>query len=173
MPTRNERLTDHYMRASGIAAVYIEASSPRHRVGYLDSVGIDHPTNRILYCCRGPDAAHVARMLNDSLVEGMAFDHAEILLRVTAERLGVALTAHGIVVQRASEAVAQINEIFDGMKGTPAFATMNNEFKILRRQKKASTYSDFLHDKKKKVIGAIVAVGEITRAKVSQIAANS
>jgi hypothetical protein len=55
MPTSNELLADHYLRAAGIAAVYADA---RGAIGAVDVVGMFSPRGRIVLCCmRGSAAA--------------------------------------------------------------------------------------------------------------------
>src|SRR2546430_17656715 len=48
MPTRNELLADHFLKAAGIAAVYVDDAGA---IGTVDVVGIDAPSGWVLLCC--------------------------------------------------------------------------------------------------------------------------
>jgi hypothetical protein len=59
MPTRNEILADHFMKVTGIAAVYADAAGA---IGAVDVIGIDAPPGSALLCCApGKQAAIAAR----------------------------------------------------------------------------------------------------------------
>jgi hypothetical protein len=47
MPTRNEILADHFMKVTGIAAVYADDAGA---IGTADHVGIFCPDDRIVLC---------------------------------------------------------------------------------------------------------------------------
>jgi hypothetical protein len=47
MPTRSELLADHFIKAAGIAAVYVDAAGA---IGTVDVVGIDAPARWVLLC---------------------------------------------------------------------------------------------------------------------------
>ncbi len=48
MPTRNELLADHFLKAAGIAAVYADGAGA---IDTVDVVGIDAAPERALLCC--------------------------------------------------------------------------------------------------------------------------
>jgi hypothetical protein len=48
MPTRNELLADHFLKAAGIASVYVDDAGA---IGAADVVGIDAPSGWVLLCC--------------------------------------------------------------------------------------------------------------------------
>src|SRR3979411_994481 len=51
-PTRNELLAEYYLRAAGVAAVWIDGAG---HVGAQDVASIENEPGRIVYCCKhGP-----------------------------------------------------------------------------------------------------------------------
>jgi hypothetical protein len=48
MPTRNKLLAENYLRAAGVAAVWIDADG---HVGAQDVASIENEPGRIVYCC--------------------------------------------------------------------------------------------------------------------------
>jgi hypothetical protein len=48
MPTRSELLADHFLKAAGTAAVYVDEAGA---IGAVDVVGIDTPSKWVLLCC--------------------------------------------------------------------------------------------------------------------------
>jgi hypothetical protein len=47
-PTRNELLAEYYLRAAGVAAVWIDANG---HVGAQDVASVENEPGRIVYCC--------------------------------------------------------------------------------------------------------------------------
>lgn len=109
---RNELLAKCYLRAAGVAAVWIDADG---HVGAQDVAKLETEAGHTVYCCaRGahfvlayrlqlwmaeqperPDQAAVAAKLEELAVAG-----------------GVGVTPHAVAVDRAHAAVATVNEAF-------------------------------------------------------------
>jgi hypothetical protein len=152
MPTRNELLADHFLKAAGIAAVYVDASGA---IGAVDVVGIDAPSGWLLLCCaRGRQtgiAAKAAARVADRTDQAAAL----AALRSVAADCGVGLAPHRTVIQRAFAAVAAVNQRMADLQKTGGMTELNAEFKAARKAGTIVRYQDFLHAKKMAMLEAI------------------
>jgi hypothetical protein len=91
MPARNELLADHFIKATGIAAVYADA---RGAIGAADTIGLDAPIGCVMLCCaRGKEAAIVGKA-SGRLGGVMDQAGALALIRTVAADAGIGLTPH-------------------------------------------------------------------------------
>jgi hypothetical protein len=86
MPTRNELLADHFIKAGGIGAV--------------DFVGID-ARGWVLLCCAAGKQIGIAAKAAARVAVGTDQTAALAVLRSVAADCGVGLTPHQTVIQRA------------------------------------------------------------------------
>jgi hypothetical protein len=112
-PTRNEFLAEYYLRAAGVAAVWIDADGP---VGAQDVASIDIDPDRIVYCCSRGDHFILAYRLYE-WKKAIVADPQAIAAKLEdlADRGGVGLTPHGVAVDLALAAVAVVNETIEKM----------------------------------------------------------
>ena len=156
--TRNERLTDHYLRVAGIAGVFVAPGAVGAVIGWIPVITIDCADGRSVFCCaHATAAAHLTRIVRGGL--SAAADPAAAIagLQEAAALEGVGLTPHAKVIERAAAAVAVVNEEFDRMKFNGGLRTLNSAFKTQRKHGGVAVYADYLHAKKAAMLEALVA----------------
>jgi hypothetical protein len=152
MPTRNELLADHFLKAAGIAAVYADGTGA---IGAVDVVGIDAPSGWTLLCCAAGRQIRIAAK-GAAQVAGETDQAAALaVLRSVAADCGVGLTPHQAVIQRAFAAVETVNQRMAALQKTGGMRDMNHEFKAARKAGMIVRYQDFLHAKKLAMLEAI------------------
>jgi hypothetical protein len=152
MPTRNELLADHFLKAAGIAAVYADDAGA---IGAVDIVGIDAPPGRIFLCCAPGKHIGIATKTAARVVVGMGQADALAAVREAAAELGIGLTPLETVIQRALAAVETVNQRIADLQKTGGMKEMNAEFKAARKAGTVVRYHDFLHAKKLAMLEAI------------------
>jgi hypothetical protein len=138
-PTRNELLAEYYLRAAGVAAVWIDAEG---HVGAQDEASIDNAPGRIVYCCeRGCHFILAYRLYEWK--KGVIADPPAIApkLEELADRGGVGLTPHAVAIDRALAAVAAVNDTIDKMGSTGELKAFNPAFKESRKVDPATEIS--------------------------------
>lgn len=159
LPTRNERLADHYLRVTGIAGVYIEMRGFEPKVGWLPVVTVARPPARTIFCVgRGNQALLVAMKLHEVLPQIADVPAAVVALRLAAAENGVGLTPHETVIDRANATVHEVNIRFEAMKTGWQLKSINRQFKAHRKAGGGGTYADFLHAKKVEALTALASV---------------
>jgi len=130
-PTRNELLAEYYLRAAGVAAVWIDATG---HVGAQDVASIENEPGRTVYCCERGVHFILAYRLFEWKKAGEV-DLAAVIAKLDdlADRGGVGLTPHAVAVDRALTAVAAVNETIDKMGSTGELKAFNRAFKEARR----------------------------------------
>lgn len=162
MPTRNERLADHYLRAAGIVGVYVEAGQGGARVDWLPVVTIEQPPGRVVVCCARPTyATHLVGMVAPAIEADMDVTDAATALLSIARVEGIGLTPHARVVARAMEAVATVNAELEKMRHNGGLRALNRQFKAGRGRGGIGLYADFLHAKKAEMLDVIATGGKI------------
>lgn len=157
MPTRNERLADHYLRAAGIVGVYVEAG----RVDWLPVVTIEQQPGRVVFCCaRQTYATHLIGMAAPAVEADMDAATASAAVLKIAAVEGIGLTPHAKVVARAMEAVAAVNAEMERMRHNGGLRALNREFKAERSRGGVGPYADFLHAKKAAMLEAMTISGK-------------
>jgi hypothetical protein len=119
--TRNEQLAEYYLRAAGVAAIWID---PDGHVGAHDVARLQLDPGRIAYCCvRGAHFVLAYRLQlwkqDQHTACPMPLAIAAMLEQL-AEEGGVGLTPHQLAIERALAAVATVNKAMDEMKGRRA-----------------------------------------------------
>jgi hypothetical protein len=94
MPSRNELLAEHYLKAAGIAAIHVDVDGA---ISIEELVGMEIPPGRISYFCNAGDEVHLAR-----LAQPCGGDQATIAARLgeLADEHCIGITPHQIVVRR-------------------------------------------------------------------------
>lgn len=152
MPTRNELLVEHFIKAAGIAAVYADAAGA---IGAVDIVGFDAPPAWVLLCCARGKHIGIATKAAARVPRGTGQVTALAALRAVAADCGVGLTPHQTVIQRALAVVKAVNERIADLQATGGMKDLNAEFKETRRAGPFVRYHDFLHAKKMAMVEAI------------------
>jgi hypothetical protein len=152
MPTRNELLADHFLKAAGIAAVYADAAGA---FGAVDVVGIDTPSGWALLCCAPGKQIGIATKAAARVGTGTGQAAALAALRSVAADCGVGLTPHQMVIQRALAAVETINKRIADLQKNGGMKELNAEFREARKVGTTVRYRDFLHAKKAVMLEAI------------------
>ena len=152
---RNELLARRYLRAAGVAAVWIEAEG---HVGAQDVAKIEAEAGHAVYCC--PRGAHFVlayrlQLWMQDLPERP--DQAAIATKLEqlADRGGVGLTPHAIAIDRALAAVAAVNDTIDKMGSTGELKAFNRAFKDARKVDPTIRYFDYIHARKAAMLEAL------------------
>jgi hypothetical protein len=152
MPTRNELLADHFLKAAGITAVYVGDAGA---IGTVDVVGIDAPSGWVLLCCAPGKQIGIATKAAARVATGTGQASALAMLRSIAADCGVGLTPHQTVIQRAFAAVETVNLRIAELQKNGGMKEINAEFKATRKAGPFVRYHDFLHTKKLAMLEAI------------------
>lgn len=153
-PTRNEILAEYYLRAAGVAAVWIDAAG---NVGAQDVASIENEPDSVAYCCERGVHFTLAYRLSEWKKAGGEADQAAIAARLEqlAQLGGVGLTPHHVAVQRALAAVAAVNDAIDKMGSTGELKAFNRAFKEARKVDPSIRYFDYLHARKAAMLEAM------------------
>jgi hypothetical protein len=154
-PTRNKFLAEYYLRAAGVAAVWIDATC---HVGAQDVASIEIEPRRAVFCCpRGAQYVLAYRLQLWMQEQAERPDQAAIAIRLEelAEAGGVGLTPHAIAVDRALAVVATVNETFEKAASNGELREMNAPFKAARAVDPSMRYQDFVHAKKTAMLEAL------------------
>ncbi len=155
MSTRNERLVDHYLRAIGIAGIYVEPAPAGVSVGLVPVVTITAGTGRRILCCaREADASSILVLVKPALA-GLDLPAAVAQITAVARDQGVGLTPLETVIGRARTAIHTVNDQIDAMRATGDLRQLNREFREARGRGEVMIYADFLHVRKEQMLFAI------------------
>lgn len=157
--SRNEQLAEYFLRAAGIAAVWIDEEG---HIGAQDVAPLTVDDGRAAFCC--PRGSHF--VLAYRLCEwkkGTDADRFKLALKLEelAEQGGVGLTPHEIAVGRALNAVATVNRAIETMKASGQLADFNRDFKAARKVDRTLRFHDYLHARKAAMLEAIAMGKEI------------
>src|SRR5260370_35121456 len=112
MPTRADRLADHFIRSAEIAAVYVDAAGA---IGAADTATMFGPADRVVLCCARGNHAKVAALAAAKAPAKAGRAVALTAVRAAAAAAGIGLTPLPTAVQRAFAAV----QIVDGRIAAP------------------------------------------------------
>ncbi len=160
MGTRNEQLAEYFMRAAGIASVWID---PDGHVGSADVVRIEREAGQVVYCCgRGAHYVLGYRLWIWRQEMNFAVDQAgtATALEQLAAQGGVGITPHALAVSRAMDAVATVNQAIETMTAGGQMREFNRAFKAARKVDAKLRYHDYLHARKAAMLEAI-AMGKV------------
>jgi hypothetical protein len=152
-PTRNEILAEYYLRAAGVAAVWIDAGG---HVGAQDVASIENEPGRVIYCCKRGVHFTLAYRLYE-WKKAAIVDQSAIAAKLEelADRGGVGLTPHAVAIDRALEAVAAVNDTIDKMGSTGELKAFNRAFKDARKVDPGIRYFDYIHARKAAMLEAL------------------
>jgi hypothetical protein len=148
-PTRNELLAEYYLRAAGVAAVWIDADG---HVGAQDVALIEKEPGRVVYCCeRGVHFTLAYRLYEWK--KAIVADPPSIAAKLEelADRGGVGLTSHAVAIDRALAAVTAVNDTIDKMGSTGELKA----FKEARKVDPSIRYFDYIHARKAAMLEAL------------------
>lgn len=152
--TRNHDLADYYLRAAGVAAIWIDDGG---HIGAADVATIDDQPGRIIYCCLRGDHFRLSYHLYEWKQSVQASPAAIARkLEEMAAGLSIGLTKHITAVERARAAVAAVNEATDRMEASGGLKEFNAAFKAARKVQPGIRYQDYLHARKAAMLEAIV-----------------
>jgi hypothetical protein len=152
-PTRNELLAEYYLRAAGVAAVWIDADG---HVGAQDVASIENEPGRIVYCCeRGVHFTLAYRLYEWKKAVIVERPAIAAKLEELADRGGVGLTPHAVAIDRALAAVAAVNDTIDKMGSTGGLRELNAAFKEARKVDPSVRYVDYLEARKAAMLEAL------------------
>jgi hypothetical protein len=152
-PTRNELLAEYYLRAAGVAAVWIDAEG---HVGAQDVASIETEPGRIVYCCeRGSHFVLAYRLYEWKKAVIVDPQAIAAKLEELADRGGVGLTPHQIAVDRALEAVAAVNGAIERMSASGDLRDLNQAFKEARKADPSVRYVEYLEARKAAMLEAM------------------
>lgn len=122
-----------------------------------DSVTIDLPTGRIVYCC--PRSAHFVvayRLFMWRQEQGQTSAIAMTAkLEALADASGVGITEHRVAISRARSAVQTVNKKLDQLKAKGDLRDLNQDFKVAREVDPAIRWQDYLQTRKACMIEAV------------------
>jgi hypothetical protein len=149
MPSRNELLADHYLKAADIGAICIDVDGS---VTMYETVGVKIPTGMVILCCRSGDISQLA-----ALARACRGDQAAVAVQLEqlAGDLGIGLSPHAVVVDRALAAVEAVNTTIDHMQRTGGMREFNAMFKTARSVAPSLRYHDYLHGRKAEMLEAM------------------
>lgn len=144
--TRNLDLTDYYLRAAGIAAIWIDAAG---HIGAQDVAKVEHDPRRIVYCCARGEHFRLSFHLYEWKLAVQASPEAIARkLEEMAADLGIGLVKHVTAIDRANAAVAAVNSAIDAMKASGDLLEFNAAFKAARAVEPTLRYATFMEAKK-------------------------
>lgn len=145
-------LADYYLRAAGVAAIWID---PDGFVGAHGAATIEGEPGCIVYCCERGKHFALAYHVNEWERSQGRIPPPDVTaqqLKYIADRLQIGLTEHAIAVERARAAVAAVEDAFEKMAGTGEMREWNALFKAAREVEPSLRYSDFIAAKKASMI---------------------
>ena len=143
MPSASDRLADHYIRAYRLCAVYVADAGDVAMVGATHSIAgrqrqIRHELGASIvkhWWCASDEDARAVTVACRSLV-GSAEQIAGLVPAI-ARSFGVGLTPHDVVVERAREAVAEVQKRIAAMKATGELRPVNAAYRKRREDRAA------------------------------------
>jgi hypothetical protein len=152
--TRNDILAEKYLRAAGVAAVWIDADGC---IGADETASLKLPEGRIAYCCaRGAQFVLAYRLQIWKQDEvWVAVGTIAAKLEEMAQMGGVGLTPHQVALDRATAAVATVNAAVEKMSSNGELKEINRAFKEARRADPSSRYGDYLEARKAAMLEAL------------------
>lgn len=148
--SRDDQLAEYYLRAAGIAAIWIDRDG---LIGAEDAARLSMDDRRSAYCC--PRGAHFVLAYRLQLWKQ---DHDNVgspsqatlgaQLEQLADEGGVGITPHAIAIERARAAVADVNARLAAMKSRGELRELNQAFRAARLVDPSLRYEAFMEAKK-------------------------
>lgn len=160
---RNQQLAEYFLKAAGIAAVWID---PDGLIGSQDAARYQLEDGRIAYCCqRGANFVLAYRLQlwkqdHDHVAPPSQAAMAERLVQL-ADEGGVGITPHAVAIGRAGAAVAEVNERLATMKSKGELRELNQSFRAARAADSSLRYETFIEAKKAAILEALARRGSI------------
>lgn len=153
---RDDLLTEYYLRAAGVAAVWID---PDGDMGAQDTATVTLDACRTAFCCiRGAHFVLAYRLFMWKQEQGQASAEAMAAqLQQIAAAGGVGITEHGIAIARARETVADVDRAFAQLQEQGGLREMNQAFRAARAIDPSIRYQAFMQAKKAGMLEAIVS----------------
>jgi hypothetical protein len=155
-PTRNDILAEYYLKAAGVAAIWID---PDGHVGAQDVARLHLDPGRVAYCCARGAHFVLAYRLHMWMQEQMLACPLPAAIGAKLEELaeegGVGLTPHAIAIERALAAVATVNRSLDAMKDSGELREINQAFKEARKVNPSIRYVDYFEARKAGMLEAL------------------
>jgi hypothetical protein len=147
---RNELLAKRYLRAAGVAAVWIDADG---HVGAQDVAKLEAEAGHTVCCPRG---AHFVLAYRLQLWMAERPDQAAVAAKLEelAAAGGVGLTPHAVAADRARAAVMTVSEAF-GKAANNGDQEMNAAFKAARAADPSLRYPDYMEARKAAMLEAL------------------
>lgn len=152
MPTRLDRLADHFIRAVGVAAVYVDGDAT---IGASDAADMFGPADRMVLCCTPGSQIKVAARAAASLPAGSPPSAALAAVHAVAADAGIGLTPLSKVIQRAFAAVQVVETQIAEMQRSGDLKDLNRDFKAARLADPTLRYHDYLHGRKAALLEAL------------------
>jgi hypothetical protein len=152
---RNGQLARRYLRATGVAAVWIDADG---HVGAQDIADVDIGQSRVAYCC--PRGAHFVLAYRLQLwMQDLPERPDQAAVAAELEELalagGVGLSPHAMAVQRAIDTVDRIEREFGTMQCKGELKEFNAAFEAARALDPSMRYLDYVLSTKAAMLDAI------------------
>lgn len=141
-------LADYYLKAAGVAAIWIDADG---FVGAHGAATIEGEPGCTVYCCeRGKHFVLAYQVHEWKQAQGCIPppDVTAQRLEHIADRLQIGLTKHATAVERARAAVAAVEAAFEKMASTGKIREWNAMFKEARGVDPTLKYATFIGAKK-------------------------
>lgn len=145
-------LADYYLKAAGVAAIWIDADG---FVGAHGAATIEGEPGCIAYCCERGKHFVLAYQLHEWKQAQGCIPPPDVTARKLehiADMMQVGLTEHAIAVQRARAAVAAVEAAFEKMASTGEIREWNAMFKEARAVDPSLRYAAFIAAKKAAMI---------------------
>jgi hypothetical protein len=153
--TRNEFLAKHYLRAAGVAAVWIDADG---HVGAQDIAKLEAEAGHTVYCCaRGAHFVLAYRLQLWMAEQPERPDQAVVAAKLEelAAAGGVGLTPHAVAADRARAAVMTVSEAFGKAANNGDLREMNAAFKAARAADPSLRYPDYIDARKASMLESL------------------
>lgn len=150
MPSRDDLLAAHFLRAAGIAAVAIGRDLT---VRVIEVAPIKRPAGAAMFCCKRGREGRLAAALRATGGTTQAVMRDQLRRIAAAQRATV--TDHDVLVSRARAYVDRINFEIDRMQRSGDLAGFNREFKEARKADPNLRYADALQARKAAMIEAV------------------
>ncbi|WP_027553554.1 hypothetical protein [Bradyrhizobium sp. Cp5.3] len=154
---RDEILTEHYLKAAAVAAVWIDRDG---LIGSQDAARFHLEEGRVAYCCpRGANfiLAYRLQLWKQDHTHVAPPDQAAIAARLEelADEGRVGITPHAVAIDRARAAIDTVNAMLATMKSKGELRELNQSFRAARAADRTIRYADFFEAKKAALLEAL------------------
>jgi len=144
----NEDLANRYLRAAGIATIWVDLDDGR--VAATDVATVYAPEGCAAYCCHRGDEFRLANSLSAWKLSYAGAIPLEIVLKLEdiAAAMSIGLTKHETAVDRALAVVEAINSEVESFGKTGHMRELNAAFKAAREADPTLRYTDYVYSNK-------------------------